>query len=207
LHQDGFLSAWRMSVHDLHAKTQDVWIHKNGGIMPGKQRNKSDQKSKVIDADKFIRDYYEKGIPSDSEGFRDPLETVSTPRRWMSEHPNADDAQRIVELSGGDPDALSLEVDSGEETPGGSAPTPDQDIVDEIGAAAGITYQDTEPLKMKEKSRGRDESRWELDPASSEDYRERQIDTARDARSPVQSPAKATGRRKASKSKSHSKRT
>jgi uncharacterized protein DUF6335 len=62
---------------------------------------------------------------------------------------------------------------TGEEAPGGDNPTPDQDIVDDIGKALGVEYQDNEPLKASEKLLERDKHRWELDPASSEDYKER----------------------------------
>jgi Family of unknown function (DUF6335) len=75
------------------------------------------------------------------------------------------------ELSGGDVDARWDQAEaSGEETVGGSNPTPDQDIVDEIGRAVGITYQEGEPLRVGRKEEERDEHRWELDPASAEDY-------------------------------------
>jgi hypothetical protein len=37
----------------------------------------------------------------------------------------------------------------------------------------GITYNDDEELKVGEKEQSRDEHRWELDPASSEDYQDR----------------------------------
>ena len=37
----------------------------------------------------------------------------------------------------------------------------------------GITYADDEPLKVGEKERSRDKKRWELDPASSDDYQDR----------------------------------
>ena len=57
----------------------------------------------------------------------------------------------------------------GEESVGGSVATPDQDRVDEIGAAAGLTYQDDEPLNYAGKMRRRDEERWELNPASAAD--------------------------------------
>jgi len=77
-------------------------------------------------------------------------------------------------LSAGDPDASPQGTDSGEETPGGTTPTPDQDMVDEIGEAVGATYQEDVPLKFGEKYAGRDDARWENDPASSEDYVERQ---------------------------------
>jgi Family of unknown function (DUF6335) len=52
-------------------------------------------------------------------------------------------------------------------------PTPDQDIVDEIGRAVGVAYEDAEPLHTTEKLERRDEQRWELHPASSEDFTER----------------------------------
>lgn len=61
----------------------------------------------------------------------------------------------------------------GEEAVGGGNPTPDQDIVDEIGQAVGLEYQDNEELHTTDKVEERDRHRWELDPASSEDYRER----------------------------------
>ena len=58
----------------------------------------------------------------------------------------------------------------GDEAPGGDNPTPDQDRVDDIGRALGIQYQDNEELNPDEKVRERDRHRWELDPASSEDW-------------------------------------
>lgn len=77
-------------------------------------------------------------------------------------------------LSAGDPDARWDQAESsGEETAGGSTPTPDQEVVEEIGRALGITYQEGEPLRAGEKEAERDLHRWELDPASSEDYQER----------------------------------
>jgi hypothetical protein len=62
---------------------------------------------------------------------------------------------------------------SGDEAPGGDNPTPDQDIVDDIGKALGVEYQDNEELQAADKVTARDKHRWELDPASSEDYKER----------------------------------
>lgn len=76
-------------------------------------------------------------------------------------------------LSGGDVDAAWEDsVVAGEESVGGTAPTPDQDLVDEIGEAAGITYRDDEPLDSDRKILDRDRNRWELDPASTEDDEE-----------------------------------
>lgn len=84
-----------------------------------------------------------------------------------------------ADLSAGDIDARWDQAESGgEETVAGSAPTPDQDIVDEIGEAIGVTYAEGEPLRVGRKELERDEHRWELDPASSEDYRTRTAETA-----------------------------
>lgn len=80
---------------------------------------------------------------------------------------------RAPDVSGGDIDADWARSDVGEETVGGSNPTPDQDVVDELGEAVGLTYEDNEPLHTTEKVEERDRKRWELDPASSEDYNAR----------------------------------
>ena len=78
-------------------------------------------------------------------------------------------------LTGGDVDAdWENAASSGEEAPGGDNPTPDQQRVDDIGHALGVEYQDNEELRSVEKLDQRDKHRWELDPASAEDYRERQ---------------------------------
>jgi hypothetical protein len=77
-------------------------------------------------------------------------------------------------LSGGDVDAAwDMAESQGDEAVGGDTPTPGQNNVDEMGQALGITYADDEELKAGEKERSRDEHRWELDPASSEDYKDR----------------------------------
>ncbi len=73
------------------------------------------------------------------------------------------------QLSGGDLDAAWDEANVGEETVGGMAPTPDQDVVEEMGEAFGLSYEDDEPLRTGEKIEARDRHRWELDPASAEE--------------------------------------
>jgi hypothetical protein len=78
------------------------------------------------------------------------------------------------DLTAGDVDADWEDAYSvGDEAPGGDNPTPDQDRVDDIGKALGVEYQDNEPLKGSDKISERDKHRWELDPASAEDYTER----------------------------------
>ena len=55
-------------------------------------------------------------------------------------------------LTGGDVDAdWESAYSVGDEAPGGDNPTPDQDIVDDIGRAVGVEYQDNEELKGDEK--------------------------------------------------------
>jgi hypothetical protein len=77
-------------------------------------------------------------------------------------------------LTGGDVDADWEEAYAvGDEAPGGDNPTPDQDRVDDIGRALGIEYEDNEELKGAPKVEKRDRNRWELDPASAEDYTDR----------------------------------
>jgi hypothetical protein len=77
-------------------------------------------------------------------------------------------------LTAGDVDAdWESAYSVGDEAPGGDNPTPDQDIVDDIGRAVGIEYQDNEELKSEEKVAQRDRNRWELDPASSDDWDDR----------------------------------
>jgi len=78
---------------------------------------------------------------------------------------------RTPQLSGGDLDADW--AGAGDETVGGSAPTPDQDVVEQLGEAVGLIYEDDEPLHTSEKIDERDRNRWELDPASSDDYNDR----------------------------------
>ncbi len=77
-------------------------------------------------------------------------------------------------LTGGDVDSdWNDAYSSGEETPGGDMSTPDQDVVEEIGRALGVEYEDAEELKGAEKIESRDRNRWEYDPASAEDYKDR----------------------------------
>ena len=91
-------------------------------------------------------------------------------RDHLSEHNESSPA-----LTGGDVDAdWEQAYSSGEEAPGGDNPTPDQDIVDEIGRALGLEYDDDEELKGAGKLEERDKHRWELDPASAEDFEDRE---------------------------------
>ena len=77
-------------------------------------------------------------------------------------------------LSAGDIDAQwEMAESQGDEAVAGSTATPGQNDVEEIGRALGVTYQEGEELKAGEKERSRDRKRWELDPASADDYQDR----------------------------------
>lgn len=77
-------------------------------------------------------------------------------------------------LCGDDPDAQWQMAESiGDEAVCGSMMTPDQNLVDAFGDAFGIHYESNEALSCGTKEFARDRHRWELNPASSDDYRER----------------------------------
>ncbi|HVS32730.1 MAG TPA: DUF6335 family protein [Thermoanaerobaculia bacterium] len=83
--------------------------------------------------------------------------------------PNADPT-----ITGGDLDTNWDNAQfSGDESAVSSSPGPDSNVVDEIGSAMGISYSEDEELKLGEKERSRDKHRWELDPASSDDWQDR----------------------------------
>jgi hypothetical protein len=122
------------------------------------------------------------------EGADGPAEFVQTPPSSLDLDSHASAARTgrreiaearrnlksLGDLTVGDVDADAQNAYfSGDEAPGGDNPTPDQDIVDDIGKAIGLQYQDNEELRASDKVVERDRHRWELDPASSEDFKER----------------------------------
>ena len=77
-------------------------------------------------------------------------------------------------LTAGDVDAnWEAAETAGEGAPGGENPTPDQNEVEGIGKALGVQYDDDEELRGGDEIADRDHDRWELDPASSEDFEDR----------------------------------
>lgn len=90
-------------------------------------------------------------------------------------------AHRLQNDSLADPDITGGEVDaqwegaqfSGDESAVSSMSIPGTGQVDDVGKAMGVTYSDVEELKFGDKERSRDIKRWELDPASSDDYQDR----------------------------------
>ena len=112
------------------------------------------------------------GPPSSLDMDRAPSAARSGRRKLQHSIEESNESGPV--MTGGDVDADWGDAYAvGDEAPGGDNPTPDQDIVDDIGKALGVEYQDNEELKGADKIAERDKHRWELDPASSDDYKDR----------------------------------
>ena len=124
-------------------------------------------------ARRVVRDEDIVPTPPSSLNLDRSASAVRTGRHEMSERQRKH-TETSPALTGGDVDAdWESAYSVGDEAPGGDNPTPDQDIVDDIGRAVGVEYADNEELKGEKKISDRDRKRWELDPASSEDYDDR----------------------------------
>lgn len=130
-----------------------------------------DKTEKLIDWEENERkDRNRNGLDDDLEP---PIPDVRAGSKKLAERLR-DDPTADPTITAGDLDANWANAQfSGDESAVSSSPTPDQGVVDEIGTAMGIQYADNEELKVGEKERERDKHRWELDPASSEDYPDR----------------------------------
>jgi Family of unknown function (DUF6335) len=126
-----------------------------------------------VDAGRMETEIYEPD-PEVKEEFAEAAVLGDPTRRAFLDELRENAPAETPAISGGDLDAAWDQSDvSGEETVGGSNPTPDQDIVEDLGKAVGLVYQDNEPLGTEEKVSERDRHRWELEPESSEDFDER----------------------------------
>ena len=111
--------------------------------------------------------------PSSLDPDRRQASAAASGRRKLQET-RAEHTETSPVMTGGDVDADWEDAYAvGDEAPGGDNPTPDQDRVDDIGKALGVQYDDNEELKGADKIAERDKHRWELDPASSDDYQDR----------------------------------
>jgi hypothetical protein len=121
---------------------------------------------------KLSEDDITPSVPS-SLNFDRKASAASSGREQMK-HQRREHTEAGPALTGGDIDADWEDgYSEGDEAPGGDNPTPDQDVVEEIGRALGVEYEDAEELKGADKIIERDTNRWEYDPASAEDYNER----------------------------------
>jgi len=129
----------------------------------------TNERKEELDADRVIRNYEEsEQAPSATDENQADVE-------WYEQGKQDPPELQEAVVSEGDIDGDWKEATAGwDKVVGGSNPTPDQNLVDELGKAMGVTYADAEPLRLEEKIAQRDEERWELNPVSSEDYAERQ---------------------------------
>ncbi|WP_026100353.1 DUF6335 family protein [Fortiea contorta] len=130
------------------------------------------EESKSHDLPQEITESYGTGV-KDLPGYNIGGRSIQAERREYTE--------TSPELTGGDVDAYWEDADAvGEEAVGGTAPTPDQNVVDELGIAVGLEMDDYAFLRTNEILEQRDDTRWELDPKSAEDYEERRTVSADD---------------------------
>ena len=127
--------------------------------------------------DKLIEWKEDEKVDRNHDGIDDniepPIPDVSAGSRKLADRLK-NDPMADPSITGGDVDSQWEGAQfSGDESAVSSMPTPEQNDVDNLGRAMGVTYQDNEELKAGEKERERDKNRWELDPASSDDYQER----------------------------------
>ena len=105
------------------------------------------------------------GIPSSLDTNR-AASAAKTGRQELKERLSKNTSASPA-LTSGDVDADWESAETvGDEAPGGDNPTPDQDVVDDIGRALGVEYDDDEELQGGAEIADRDRHRWELDPAS-----------------------------------------
>jgi membrane protein involved in colicin uptake len=111
------------------------------------------------------------GIPSSLDANRGPSAAKSG-RAEMKDRMSKNTGSGPA-ITAGDVDADWESAESvGDEAPGGDNPTPDQDVVDDIGRALGVEYEDDEELQGGAEIVERDTHRWELDPSSKDDFDE-----------------------------------
>ena len=130
-----------------------------------------DKRAKPIDGNNGeYRDLNRNGIDDEIEP---PIVDITVGSQQLADRLRSNPGTNPT-LSGGDIDARWEDAESaGDESVGGSTAIPGQNDVDELGKALGVTYADGEALRIGENQRSRDKHRWELDPASSEDYASR----------------------------------
>jgi hypothetical protein len=111
------------------------------------------------------------GIPSSLDMDRSPSAAKSGRAELKDKLAKSTSGGAAITAGDVDADWESAEA-VGDEAPGGDNPTPDQDVVDDIGRALGVEYEDDEELQGGAEIADRDRHRWELDPSSKDDFDE-----------------------------------
>jgi hypothetical protein len=136
-----------------------------------------DKTEKLIDWEENEReDRNRNGLSDDIEP---PIPDITAGSAKLA-HRLQNDSLADPTISGGEVDAKWEDAQfSGDESAVSSMSIPGTGQVDDVGRAMGVTYSDNEELKFGDKERSRDLKRWELDPASSDDYQDRVRDENR----------------------------
>jgi hypothetical protein len=141
-------------------------VARKSGAAPSRRVPNLDRARRTVQGDDIVQ------TPPSSLNMDRTASAARTGRRELLER-LGEHTETSPALTAGDVDAdWEGAYSSGDEAPGGDNPTPDQDVVDDIGKAVGVQYEDNEELKGEEKITKRDKHRWELDPASAEDYKD-----------------------------------
>lgn len=141
-------------------------VARKSGAAPARKVPNLDRARRTVQGDDIVQ------TPPSSLNMDRTASAARTGRRELLERLD-EHTETSPALTAGDVDAdWEGAYSSGDEAPGGDNPTPDQDVVDDIGKAVGVQYEDNEELKGEEKITKRDKHRWELDPASAEDYKD-----------------------------------
>jgi hypothetical protein len=128
---------------------------------PADRRKETKSASKGGPRDRRARPRYSSATAVAMEALRTGVVPAVRGSGRDAEIPREDETIRV-----GDPDDRSLANEYvGEDTPGGTSPTPDQNSVDDIGRAYGLQEEDTGALRSAaEVLRRRDRRRPELTP-------------------------------------------
>ena len=130
-----------------------------------------DDLSTGVDAEELPQKFTE----SYGTGVREIPGYVTSENRFYDDDRQYNEASPT--LTGGDAEANYEQANAeGDESVGGTAPTPDMDIVDNLGKAVGLEMDDANFLHTNDILEQRDNRRWEMEPRSSEDYDERRAD-------------------------------
>jgi hypothetical protein len=135
----------------------------------GKPASQATKKPNLDRPRKTVADIH--GIPSSLDLDRSPSAAKSGRAEMKDKLAKSTTGGAAITAGDVDADWESAEA-IGDEAPGGDNPTPDQDVVDDIGRALGVEYDDDEELQGGAEISDRDRHRWELDPNSKDDFDE-----------------------------------
>jgi uncharacterized protein DUF6335 len=130
-----------------------------------KKRKTADRKRAPEDPQKIAERSRARGVPEEELQGPPAAETIMirNDRERELEEQLREHTESSPKLAGGDVDADWQRAASvGEEAPGGTVATPDQDVVDDIGDALGVPRAPDEEFRTStEILDGRDRHRWE----------------------------------------------